>query len=120
MESILEIKEASAAYAILLHNIRTYESGGVVQVVKGRKHAEAALLTFEQGQSSTDRYSGWRYRLVEDNSLTPGMDPRAATERREKKLERRERTVMKRENEHLVTPVSGSTTSRAISKPGNF
>jgi hypothetical protein len=36
---------------------------------------------------------------VEDNSLTPGMDPRAATERRERNLEQREHAVMKRENE---------------------
>ena len=42
------------------HNIRTYESGGVVLVVKGRENAEIRVKHFETGQSSEDRHAGWR------------------------------------------------------------
>ncbi len=55
--------DSKGSFAIIRHNVRTYESGGVVSVVKGRTSAETALMQFERGQSSDDRHLGWRYFL---------------------------------------------------------
>jgi hypothetical protein len=81
--------ELKASYAIIRHNIRTYESGGVVLVVKGRENAEIRVKHFETGQSSEDRHAGWRY-FVEKSDLKAGMDPAEATNLRQMKLEIRE------------------------------
>jgi hypothetical protein len=81
--------ESKASYAIIRHNIRTYESGGVVLVTKGRENAEARVKHFETGQSSEDRHAGWRY-FVEKSDLKAGMDPAEATNLRQMKLEMRE------------------------------
>jgi Cu2+-containing amine oxidase len=81
--------ESKASYAIIRHNIRTYESGGVVLVVKGRENAEMRVKHFETGQSSEDRHAGWRY-FVEKSDLKAGMDPAEATNLRQMKLEIRE------------------------------
>ena len=81
--------ESKASYAIIRHNIRTYESGGVVLVVKGRENAEIRVKHFETGQSSEDRHAGWRY-FVEKSDLKAGMDPAEATNVRQMKLEMRE------------------------------
>ena len=62
----------------------------MVEVVKGKQNAEAAVRRFEEGQSSEDRQSGWRYLLVEESGLKPGMDPQEATQRRQMDLETRE------------------------------
>jgi len=34
--------ESSTSYVIIRHNIRTYRSAGVVEVIKGRQNAETA------------------------------------------------------------------------------
>ena len=81
--------ESKASYAIIRHNIRTYESGGVVLVVKGKENAEVRVKHFETGQSSEDRHAGWRY-FVEKSDLKAGMDPAEATNLRQMKLEMRE------------------------------
>ena len=81
--------ETKASYAIIRHNIRTYESGGVVLVVKGKENAELRVKHFETGQSSEDRHAGWRY-FVEKSDLKAGMDPAEATNLRQMKLEMRE------------------------------
>jgi hypothetical protein len=81
--------ETKASYAIIRHNIRTYESGGVVLVVKGKENAELKIKHFETGQSSEDRHAGWRY-FVEKSDLKAGMDPAEATNLRQMKLEIRE------------------------------
>jgi len=81
--------ETKASYAIIRHNIRTYESGGVVLVVKGKENAELKVKHFETGQSSEDRHAGWRY-FVEKSDLKAGMDPAEATSLRQMKLEIRE------------------------------
>ncbi len=82
-------EDSKASYAIIRHNIRTYESGGVVLVIKGRENAEARVKHFETGQSSEDRHAGWRY-FVEKSDLKAGMDPAEATNLRQMKLEMRE------------------------------
>ncbi len=81
--------DSKASYAIIRHNIRTYESGGVVEVIKGRQKAEMALKKCEEWQSSTDRHDGWRY-FLEKSGLKAGMDPAKATHLRETALEIRE------------------------------
>ena len=81
--------ESKASYAIIRHNIRTYESGGVVLVIRGKENAEIQVKHFETGQSSEDRHAGWRY-FVEKSDLKAGMDPAEATNLRQMKLEMRE------------------------------
>ncbi len=86
--------ELTASYAIIRHNVRTYDSAGVVEVVKGLPGAESAVRRFEQMQSSEDRQIGWRYFFAEENGLRPGMDPQEATEQRQMDLDDRESKAM--------------------------
>jgi hypothetical protein len=81
--------ESSASYVIIRHNTRTYQSAGVVEVVKGRQNAETAVKNFEACQSSADRHEGWRY-FFEKSELKAGMDPTQATNLRQHDLEVRE------------------------------
>ncbi|MBV9574764.1 MAG: hypothetical protein JOY93_11990 [Acidobacteriales bacterium] len=81
--------ESKGAFAVIRYNSRTYESGGVLAIVKGRDNAEAALMKFERGQSSEDRHLGWRY-FLEKTDLKAGMDPEEATNLRQSRLEMRE------------------------------
>ena len=39
--------ESKASYAIIRHNIRTYESGGVVLVIKGKENADPGSVIFD-------------------------------------------------------------------------
>jgi hypothetical protein len=82
-------EESNTSYLIVRHNIRTYESAGVVEVIKGRQNAEMAVRKFEGGQGSADRHEGWRY-FCEKTDLKPGTDPAEATCRRQADLESRE------------------------------
>jgi hypothetical protein len=82
-------EELKASYVVIRHNVRTYESAGVVEVVKGRTNAESTLKNFEAEQSSSDRHEGWRY-FLEKSTLKAGTDPAEATELRQAELERRE------------------------------
>jgi len=81
--------ELKASYVVIRHNVRTYESAGVVEVVKGRANAESTLKKFEGEQSPSDRHAGWRY-FLEKSSLKAGTDPAEATELRQAELESRE------------------------------
>jgi hypothetical protein len=74
---------------IIRHNSRTYQSAGVVEVIKGRQNAEAALKKLEACQASADHHEGWRY-FCERTSLKAGMDPAEATHLRQRDLENRE------------------------------
>ena len=82
-------EELSHSYAIIRHNIRTYRSAGVVEVVKGKELAESTLQKLEACQDSSDQYEGWRY-FIEKSDLQAGSDPAEATQRRQAELERRE------------------------------
>jgi len=82
-------EEAITAYAIIRHNVRTYQSAGVVEVIKGKQNAETALKKFEDGQDSTDRHEGWRY-FLEKTEMKAGTDPAEATHRRQADLDNRE------------------------------
>ncbi len=81
-------EELKACYVVIRHNVRTYESAGVVEVVKGRPNAEAILKKFENDQTSADRHEGWRY-FLEKSTLKAGTDPAEATELRQAELIRR-------------------------------
>jgi hypothetical protein len=85
----LKQDESKLSFAIIRHNIRTYQSGGVVGVVKGKENAQTRVLQFETGQSSEDRHAGWRY-FLELTDLRPGMNPEEATNLRQTRLEVRE------------------------------
>jgi hypothetical protein len=82
-------EEAITVYAIIRHNVRTYQSAGVVEVVKGKQSAEIAQKKFEESQGSSDRHEGWRY-FIEKTELKAGTDPAEATHRRQTDLESRE------------------------------
>ena len=81
--------ESKGSFAVIRHNIRTYESGGVMAVIRGKESAEVILKQFEQSQSSDDRHTGWRY-FLEKTDLKAGMDPVEATNLRQSRLEMRE------------------------------
>jgi hypothetical protein len=81
--------ETKGSFAVIRYNLRTYESGGVMAVIRGRETAESILKQFEQSQSSEDRHIGWRY-FLEKTDLRPGMDPSEATSLRQTRLEIRE------------------------------
>jgi hypothetical protein len=81
--------EAKTHYAIIRHNVRTYVSAGVVDVIQGKTNAEAAVKQFELCQSSEDRHEGWRY-FLEQTEIKPGTDLAVATSMRQKELELRE------------------------------
>jgi hypothetical protein len=81
--------ELKASYVVIRHNVRTYESAGVVEVVKGRTNAESVLKRFEEQQASSDRHEGWRY-FLEKTTLKAGTNPAQATELRQAELESRE------------------------------
>ena len=90
--------ELKASYVVIRHNVRTYESAGVVEVVKGRANAESALKKFESDQSSADRHAGWRY-FLEKTNLKAGTDPAEATVLRQAELESRESKATQDEDE---------------------
>jgi hypothetical protein len=83
--------DTNAAYAIILHNVRTYRSAGVIAVVRGRHKAESTLKAFQESQNSTDHHEGWRY-FFEKTDVAAGTDPAEATKLRQAELERREST----------------------------
>ena len=42
--------DTNATFAIILHNVRTYRSGGVIAVVRGKHKAESTLKAFQEAQ----------------------------------------------------------------------
>jgi hypothetical protein len=77
------------SFAIIRFNERTYISGGVMAVVKGRLNGQRTLNDFEWGQSQEDRSAGWRY-FLEETDLQPGIDPEKATKLRQLQLDLQE------------------------------
>lgn len=74
---------------IIRHNVRTYRSDGVVEVVKGKQNAEATVKKLEEYQSPADRHEGWRY-FFEKTDMKAGVDPAKANDLRQAQLEGRE------------------------------
>ncbi len=81
--------KSTASFAIIRYNLRTYEPGGVMAVIKGRGKAEATVAQFESEQSIEDRFAGWGY-FLERTDLRPGMDPQKATSLRRARMDVRE------------------------------
>jgi hypothetical protein len=89
LDTTMRRDESKASFAIIRYNFRTYESGGVMAVIKGRAKAEMKIEHFEDGQSKEDRNAGWRY-FLERTDLKSGMDPEKATKLRQARLDIRE------------------------------
>jgi len=85
----LTIDDSRSSYVLIRHNIRTYVSAGVVEVIQGRHNAEAVMREYQNRQSSPDAHEGWRY-FLEKTGLRAGMDPAQATDARQRDLEIRE------------------------------
>jgi hypothetical protein len=85
----LTLDDTNHTYAIILHNVRTYRSAGVIAVVRGKRKTETILKEFEEAQSSSDHHAGWRY-FIEKTEMAAGTDPAEATHQRQAALELRE------------------------------
>jgi hypothetical protein len=96
-------EELTASYAIIRHNVRTYRSAGVVEVVKGKHLAESTLQKLEACQDSSDHYEGWRY-FIEKTDQKPGVNPAEATQQRQKELEVRESKAMQETKTSVIPP----------------
>jgi hypothetical protein len=93
--------ESKASFAVVRYNVRTYASGGVAAVIKGRSDAQMKIQELEGGQGKDDRHAGWRY-FLERTNLKPGMDADKATKLRQARLDIRE-SKSRAENGHLPT-----------------
>lgn len=102
-ELFLTRDHLTASYTIIRHNIRTYQSAGVLAVVRGKHSAESELKKFEDSQDSSDRHEGWRY-FIEKTDLTAGTDPAEATQRRQAELDGRESKAL-RETKTPISPL---------------
>ena len=101
-EGLSLIRDAcNASYAIIRHNVRTYRSDGVVEVIKGKESAESELKKLEGFQSPEDRHEGWRY-FIEKTDLKAGIDPTEATHRRQAALEIRESKALQEAKTPIV------------------
>ena len=96
-------EELQASYAIIRHNVRTYRSAGVVEVVKGKQLAESTLEKLQDCQDSADRYEGWRY-FIEKTDQKPGISPAEATHQRQQELEVRESRAMQDTKTSVIPP----------------
>jgi hypothetical protein len=81
--------ESESSFAVIRFNERTYQSAGVVAVIKGIEAAQRTLNDSDWCQSQEDRKVGWRY-FLEETDLRPGMDPEQATKVRQMRLDLRE------------------------------
>ena len=111
-ELLTNLDETKIAYAVIRHNVRTYESGGVVDVIRGRQNAETMMKQFEGGQSSEDRQAGWRY-FLEKTTLKVGTNAAEATRLRQSDLEVRESKALEDESKALQG-MHGATNGRAL------
>ncbi len=93
MELILTLDDSTSSYAIICYNVRTYQSAGVVVVVKGQQNVIAKVKELEGSQSSTEQHEGWRY-IFEKTTLKVGTDPTEATRKRQEDLDARESKAM--------------------------
>ena len=70
--------KANSSFAVVRFNEQTYQSGGVVSVIKGIESAQETLHDLDWCQSEENRRAGWRY-FLEKTDLPPGIDPVKAT-----------------------------------------
>ncbi|MGA9207263.1 MAG: hypothetical protein WB347_05655 [Terriglobales bacterium] len=88
-ERFLMRNKLTTTFAIIRYNLRTYEPGGVMAIIKGRGKAEVTVQNLESGQSRADCLAGWGY-FLEKTDLEPGMDPQKATSMRQMRMDVRE------------------------------
>ena len=81
--------KSDSSFAVIRFNERTYQSAGVVAVIKGIETAQRTLNDFDWCQSPEERRAGWRY-FLEETDLRPGMDPEKATKLRQLRLDLQE------------------------------
>jgi hypothetical protein len=81
--------KANSSFAVVRFNEQTYQSGGVVAVIKGIEAAQTTLNDFDWCQSEENRRAGWRY-FLEKTDLSPGMDPEKATTLRQVRFDLQE------------------------------
>ncbi len=81
--------KANSSFAVVRFNERTYQSGGVVSVIKGIEAAQRTLNDFDWCQSEDNRRAGWRY-FLEETDLRPGMEPEKATRLRQVRFDLQE------------------------------
>jgi hypothetical protein len=81
--------KANSSFAVVRFNEQTYQSGGVVAVIKGIEAAQRTLHDFDWCQSEENRRAGWRY-FLEKTDLSPGMDPEKATTLRQVRFDLQE------------------------------
>jgi hypothetical protein len=103
----LKRDDIGGSYAIIRYNSRTYQSDGVLVVVRGKATADSELKRFEECQDSLDRHEGWRY-FIEKIDLKAGTDPTEATQHRQAELESRELKAL----QEIETPNSRSQNHR--------
>ena len=74
--------KSTICFAIVRYNRLTYQSGGVMAIIRGRGKAETEVAQFESEQSIEDRFAGWGY-FLEQTDFQPGMDLQKATSLRQ-------------------------------------
>src|SRR5215472_16554309 len=100
---VLTREHHTASYAIIRYNIRTYQSAGVLAVVRGKYSAESEMRKLQDSQDSSDRHEGWRY-FIEKSNLKAETDPAEATQRRQAELERRELKALREPKTPIFPP----------------
>ena len=81
--------KSESSFAVVRFNEQTYQSGGVMAVIRGVGAAERTRNDFDWCQSEENRRAGWRH-FLEETDLQPGMDPEKATKLRQVRLDLRE------------------------------
>jgi hypothetical protein len=83
------IDKSGSSFAVVRFNERTYESSGVVAVIKGIEAAQRTLNDFDWCQSEETQRAVWLH-FLEETELRPGMDPEKATKLRKVRLDLQE------------------------------
>ena len=72
----MQAESKSGSFAVIRYNLRTYESGGVMAVIKGgRKAPRPSSSSSNKARLPEDRHIGWRY-FLEKTDLKAGMGSR--------------------------------------------
>lgn len=108
--SFLTREDIAGSYAIIRYNSLTYQSDGVLLVVRGKATADSEVKRFEECQHFSDRHEGWRY-LIQKTELKAGTDPAEATRHRQAELETRESKAL-RESETRIRLIKLSQMKR--------
>ena len=81
--------KSDSSFVVVRFNERTYQSGGVVAVIKGIEVAQRTRDDFDWCQSEENRCAGWRF-FLKATDLRPGMDPEKATKLRQVRFDPQE------------------------------